>query len=52
MEGGGGGGGGRVLTKGREGINERLPAVDALVALVVQERVGGGTAIAHGLQLL
>ena len=40
------------LTKGDERGDEWLAAVDAEAALVVEERVGGGAAVAHGQQVL
>lgn len=39
-------------TKGREGVDKRLPAVDALIPFVVQKRVRRGTSITQRKQLL
>lgn len=39
-------------TKGREGVDKRLPAVDALIPFVVQKRVRRGTSITQRKQIL
>lgn len=39
-------------TKGRERVDKRLPAVDALIPFVVQKRIRRGTSIAQRKQLL
>ena len=39
-------------TKGREGVDKRLPAVDTLIPFVVQKRVRRGTSITQRKQLL
>ena len=39
-------------TKGREGVDKRLSAVDTLIPFVVQKRVRRGTSIAQRKQLL
>ena len=42
----------RKPTKGREGVDKRLPAVDALIPFVVQKRVRRGTSITQRKQIL
>lgn len=39
-------------TKGREGVDKRLSAVDALIPFVVQKRVRRGTSITQRKQIL